>query len=105
MDCPRYCAGVEQVSSVRVRLPFSHLGHGEKENQEFTRGTNHHGQQSYHEGRGQVGERAAEHLCSLQQPPVAWHSSGGDLPWGTPKETPGNAGREGVPGAILAQGC
>lgn len=26
IDCPRYCAGVEHVSSVRVRLAFSHLG-------------------------------------------------------------------------------
>jgi len=51
MDCPRYCAGVEQVSSVRVRLPFSHLAHGEKEDQELTGGTDPHGQHSYRERR------------------------------------------------------
>lgn len=99
MDCPRYCAGVEQVSSVRVRLPFSHLGHGEEEDGEFTRGTNHCGQHSYHKQKGQAVERAAVHECSLQQPSLFWHSSG------DPQRDPRNVGREGTCGAVLAQMC
>lgn len=86
MDCPRYCAGVEQVSSVRVRLPFSHLGRGEKEDGELKKGTNHHGHRWHHEWRGLGRELLSTWAAfgTLLLPGIARG--------GTSEETPGNGG-------------
>lgn len=90
MDCPRYCAGVEQVSSVRVRLPFSHLGRGEKEDGELKKGTNHHGHRWHHEWRGLGRELLSTWAAfgTLLLPGIA---RGGDIR-GDPREWRGGKG-------------
>lgn len=83
MDCPRYCAGVEHVSSVRVRLAFSHLGGEHSSLQEA----------QLRPPRA----RRAEH-CLLPSPPAPRRP-------GDPEETPSDEGKEGVRGPVLAQMC
>lgn len=62
MGWPRCWAGVEHVSSARVRFPFSHLGHREEE-KSLKKGKNPR------KSEGRVGRSAAA---------ASWRSSGSD---------------------------